>query len=486
MLFPGPDPGSAIHRMIAGAGAPSAAGSRRLALRLAALILVILCLGVPVDDLIAYALLVAAVLAIFTGSMSVGPRRWAIAAAIAAIVVAAHVLWPAPRIEEGDNVFLPGPTVAQTSGLPADVLGVLSQQFDREYPPQRRCDDRTRGCWRPERTRAADGFAFSADAPLAGSSYSRRVAGIDFSDPAYLRLGFINDTIYNWPDDWSDIKRFERDRRSLNLFDRYRVTFPLFVMYRFPAAFAGSTLCWHGTVLWEEAGESFAAMADRQCREIAPADAGRRIYALSIRRDLRLAMTLKPSATILFRRAVETAMTVAGALAILLLVVRLDLARLALPAILVGVALVAAVFVDATFIGGFRPLDDGDDGMVYEGYGRAILRHLLAGDVRAALKGEEAVYYFTPGLRYVRALELAVFGDTFLFYLSAMLLLPVLAAALFRRFLPPRWALVMALGFVATPIGALFGSSVFEYVVWAVRGFADPFAFVLLSSPACC
>jgi hypothetical protein len=455
-------------------------GSRRLAPRLAALVLVISCLGLPIDDLVAYAIMVAAALVILTGSMATSRRRWASAAAVAALVIVVHALWPAPRIDEGDNVFLPGPTVATSSGLPADVLRVALAQFAREYPPEKRCDDPARGCWRPDRTAAADGFAFSADAPLAWPVWSRRVTGIDFTDPAYLRLGFINDAIYNWPDNASDVKRFERDRRSLNLFDRYRVTFPLFVAFRFPAAFAGSTLCWRGTVLWEEEPDRFAPLSETACREIATADAGRRVYALSIRRDVRLAMTLKPSVAILLRRGLETGAAVAGAIAILLLLVRVDRARLALSALLVGLALVAVVFVDAAFIGSFRPLDSGDDGIIYEGYGRIILRHLIAGDAMVALAGEEPVYYFTPGFRYVRTLELALFGDTFLLYLSAMLALAVLAFAAFRRFLQPRWTLVLALGFIATPVGALYGSSLFQYVEWASRGFADPFAFVLL------
>jgi hypothetical protein len=96
------------------------------------------------------------------------------------------------------------------------------------------------------------------------------------------------------------------------------------------------------------------------------------------------------------------------------------------------------------------------------------------------MRGVEPVYHFTPGLRYVRALELFVFGETSLLYLSAILLLPVLVFVLFRRFLPPRWALVLVLMFAVTPIGALFGSSLFQYVVWASRGYSDPFAFILL------
>jgi hypothetical protein len=58
------------------------------------------------------------------------------------------------------------------------------------------------------------------------------------------------------------------------------------------------------------------------------------------------------------------------------------------------------------------------------------------------------------------------------------LLLPFLVLAMFRRFLPESWALPLTFVFAAIPIGALFGSSLVQYVKWAARGFADPAAYV--------
>ncbi|MDE2285779.1 MAG: hypothetical protein KGK33_14305 [Hyphomicrobiales bacterium] len=58
-----------------------------------------------------------------------------------------------------------------------------------------RCQPGAAGCWRdsrPERT-----YAFSADAILHPSDLSRNVTAIDFSDPVWLRLGFINELRYN-------------------------------------------------------------------------------------------------------------------------------------------------------------------------------------------------------------------------------------------------------------------------------------------------
>ncbi len=457
-----------------------------VARRLAALCLVVASLGLPIDDLVAYALLVAAALVICTGTPAAAGSRWTAALALTVAVVAGHVLWPAPLIDEGHNIFLPGAS-AEASGLPAGVLEVMTRQFDARYPPDRRCDDKAKGCWRPDRTAKADGSEFSADGifqhqAYSHRAYSRRVTGIDFSDPVYLRLGVINELAYAWPDHSSDIMRFDRDRRSLNLFDRYRMTLPVYVVYRFPAAFAGSRLCWQGTVLWETDGEHFDDLgsAARQCRDITAADAGRRIYAISIAPGVRLGMTLAPNRAILLWRALAWGLTLAGAIGIVVLLVPIEPRRLALPVTLIALTLVLVVFVDAQFIGGFRPLDSGDDGLTYEGFARRIVRHLLAGDFTAAFKGEENVYYFSPGLRYFRALERFLFGDTFLGYLSMILAFPLLVFALFRRFLTPRWALVIVLLFVATPVGTLFGSSLLSYVVWAGRGFADPFAFILL------
>jgi hypothetical protein len=449
------------------------------ALRFAALLLVVANLGLPINELAAYALLVVAALLILTGIPYAAPRRWLAALALTMAIIGAHLIWPVPRIDEGHNVFLPGPSAAQN--LPPDVLKVLAAQFDKRYPPEKRCADTAKGCWRPDRTAEADGYAFSADGIFQRPALSRRVTGIDFTDPARLRLGVVNELTYGWPDNSSDIMRFDRDRRSLALFDRYRITLPLFVVYRFPEAFVGSRLCWQGTVLWER-GDGFddlSAPATR-CRDIAADDVGKLVYGLSILPDQRLGMTLVPSRTILLRRALAWGLTFAGVIGVVVLLLRIAPRRAALPAVLIVLTLVLIMFIDAQFIGGFRPLDSGDDGLTYEGYGRRIVRHLLSGDFATAWQGEEYVYFFAPGMRYVRVLEQFLFGDTFLGYLSMILAFPLIVHALFSRFLTPRWALVIVLLFVATPLGALFGSSLSYYVVWASRGFADPLAFILL------
>ena len=220
-------------------------------------------------------------------------------------------------------------------------------------------------------------------------------------------------------------------------------------------------MCWRGDLLWEGAGGGFQAINHRSmaCQTLTADDTGRRIFGVAIRQDPPLAMTLEPTMKIRLWRLVEPALAFIACAAVLGLLVRVRLARTIVPFTFIALALVVAFFTEANFIGGVRPFDSGDDGLVYDGYARRMLQHLLAGDIVGALEGGEKVFYFTPGTRYLRAAEHVIFGESYLGYLSLMLALPILVFALFRRFLPLRWALALGLVFAGVPIGVLFGST---------------------------
>jgi hypothetical protein len=448
----------------------------RLALRLGVVALGVAVLGLPVYDLFRYALLLLLFVIVFTGSVTSDRKRWMLALGVTALAITANSLWPAPRIEEGYNFYFDTPRVIADLQLPGDVGGVMQSQFDAEYPGRERCQNETF----PERAR----FGFSADAIFKQPKFSRQVMGIDFSDPVHLRLGDINKLVYSALTDRCGVTRFYRDKHSLNLFDRFHLLYPLYLVYEFPAAFTGSDLCWRGTVLWPRGDGRFDTLdhGSMECRRLTGDDAGRSIYAVSIKRDRSLAMHLKANTTIEMRRLTEHAITIAGLIALLVLLVKFQVRRTYLPALFLALALLVTMAVDITFIGGQRPVDDGDDGFAYEGFAREMVVKARAGDVSGVLMGHEPVYYFTPGFRYFRMLERFVFGDTYLGYLSAMLAMPFVILALFRRFMSARWALGLALVFTGIPVGALFGSSLLHYIVWAARGFADPIAYLFLFS----
>ena len=400
--------------------------------------------------------------------MSARGRVWAAALALVAVSIVGQVLLAPPRIEEGHNVFLPDAPVLER-GLPAEVYRQLSDEFETQYPAAKRCRREADGCWvgqgRPDRV-----FAFSADGIFHPSVLSRAVSELDFSDPVWLGLGFINEVRYNWGV-VSDVERAWRSRPFWMGLHRWHLTMPWFEMLRLPAAYAGGELCWRGELLWEGTAEHFSRWPDGGCRTIEPADTGRRIVGIAIKPDT-LAMQVTPPWTLRLKLYAVYALALAGVLAVLLALVRLRTRRTFLPLFLIGLAILVIAIDDASFLGGVRPFDGGDDGLFYDGVGRIILQKLLAGDIWGALEGGEKVYYYGgPGLRYFRALEHIVFGETYLGYLSLIFLLPIVVQKVFRRFLPERWSLALVLLFVAVPVGILFGTSFLQYAKWASKRF---------------
>jgi hypothetical protein len=447
----------------------------RTGLKLIILGLAVAVIGLPINHVAVYAALALAAVAIFTGRVRLDRRRWAAAAAVVVVAIGAQWALAPPRIDEGFNVFLPGGVMERD--LPVDLYRQLSAEFDRQYPPDKRCDAAKFGCWRS--TGAPDrAYGFAADGIFRKSDMSRAVTSLDFANPVWHRLGFINDIFYNWYPE-SDLQRATRRGRFWNGYDRWQLTMPWFEMVRVPAAYVGGRLCWRGHVLWEDAAERFTPQSSDGCRTITAGDAGRRVVGVAIKPNT-LAMELQGPFDVQLRQWVQPLIRFAAIAALVVLLVRLAPRRMVLPVALMALAAAAVAVDDASFLGGVRPLDGADDGLFYDGVGRAMLQKLLAGDWRGFLVGGEPVFYYGgPGLRYFRALEHIVFGDSFLGYLSLVLGLPLIVLALFHRFLAPPWPVVLALLFVATPLGFVFGTSFIDYARWAARGYADPAAYIL-------
>ena len=443
--------------------------------KLAMLVLCIVAIGLPINNISDYALLVILTVAVFSGEIRTGARAWVAGIVIAAIAGSGQALLSPPRIQEGHNVFLPSPALER--GLPQDVYRHLVAAFDAQYPPDRRCDRKEFGCWRssdvPDST-----FAFSADALWTSPELSRAVTALDFANPVWLRLGFLNELRYNWTGG-TDVRRAIRDRRFWMGWDRWHVTMPWFEVISLPAAYVGGQLCWRGEVMWEGEGQHFVPLAGDNCRDITSADAGKRIVGIGIKPDT-LAMHLTPPWSVRLQDFVRKILPLVAVAALIGILIRIRPGRILIPLVIVSLSALVIAVDDASFLGGLRPFDGGDDGLFYDGVGRLILQKILAGDLFGALEGGEKVFYYGgPGLRYFRALEHIFFGESYLGYLSLVLLFPFIAYALFRRFLPERWSLTLVFIFVAIPVGTVFGTSFVQYEQWASRGFADPAAYIL-------
>jgi len=443
--------------------------------RLGVLVLAVIVIGLPINNAVDYAALLVVVLIAACGNVRTRPRAWASAVGLVALVVIGQAILLPPRIEEGHNVFLPSPELEKT--LPSDVYRQLLAEFDAQYPPARRCDPKKFGCW--QRGGFPDApFAFSADSIWRKTDTSRATTALDFDNPVWLRLGFVNDWRYNWTGD-VDVRRATRDRHIWMGWHRWHLAMPWFEMIRIPAGYVGGTLCWRGTVMWESGNERFTRWPHEGCRAIEVADAGRRVFGIAIVPDT-LAMRIDPPWTVWARQLLVAAFALAGLVGLVMILVRVQRQWIVLSFIAVGLSALVIAINDASFLGGIRPFDGGDDGLYYDGVGRIILQKLLNGDLAGFLEGGERVFYYGgPGLRYFRAFEHLIFGESYLGYLSLVLLLPFFVHKLFRRFLPADWSLALAFIFIAIPVGVLFGTSFAQYAQLAARGFADPAAYIL-------
>jgi hypothetical protein len=121
-------------------GAPPAGAAGAAWRRAAALAFAVAAIGLPVNHIAAYLLLLIVAVIVFTGEVSGRASAWVAAAIIVVAALGGQWLLSPPRIAEGHNVFLPGaPEGVLQRSLPAAVYRHMTDEFDRQYPPAVRC-----------------------------------------------------------------------------------------------------------------------------------------------------------------------------------------------------------------------------------------------------------------------------------------------------------------------------------------------------------
>ncbi len=434
---------------------------------------VILCLGIPINDTLRFAVLVFACVLVFFGKLRIrGKHLWLPVVVVAASMYLQSYI-PHIGIHEGHNVFVfkqSGEPLEQ--GLPPQVYAYLKEKFLQEYPPGNWCEPKDNyGCWRgfdvPQKV-----FSLSGDAIFSNPRYSRTIDRIDFNSLTTLRGGFANEITYNWYDFRSDVKRPQM---------------PYFVMYELPASTVGSLLCWRGNVLWESTPNKFAEIIHtaERCREIHDSDVGRRVFVDGIAAGGTLTMRLSPTLPWRMWEGIRFFIRLTSAVLLLSLTIRVQIRKLAWPLGIVSFAAVSAALYKPQLLEYF-PHAGAGDGLVYEGYGRAIVAHALEGDWLNALRGGSDVFYFMPGMRYVRAIEKVIFGDTNFGVLLIILFAPLSVFSLTSTLFSRKGAVTWTIIFLALPIFYEFGFWYFTYVRITAHGLAEPIAYTAFMAGTAC
>lgn len=428
---------------------------------LAALGLVVTCLGLPLNTFADFATLLVVLLALVAGTVRRDVFFWAAAPVTVALVVIMANALPRPDIEEGHNVFVyDGPGGVFERALPPEVFQSLRDGFQTRYP-------------KGVQAKAADRpFAFSADAVFQTPKYSRVVHRIAFTSATDLRLGAINSWTYNvyWPE-----HGLERD------------ALPYFVLYELPPTLADGALCWRGDVFWPTPDGHFTRERheDMACRTLSGETT--RVYGVDIDPAHPLAMALHPPDLMAAASVFAPALRVMGALLVTFMLVRVNRHALALPLLSVMATLAVIPLAVAGLRSGFafNPFSGfviyqgGNDGLTYASFAHDILAAASRGDWWAALRGGSDVFFFMPGQCYVFVTQLILFGDTAFGFLLWGLFLPLIVLALARRLLPEGWAVWLLIAFLVVPVFEAFGWWNFYFVRDLFKGFGEPFSYGL-------
>ena len=382
--------------------------------KIGVLFLIIITIGLPINKLPFYILFIFALIIITQNKPKSSTKNWLIAIALILLInIVNSFILPTLKIEEGFNYFVYNKRgEVLEKNLPPPIFHFMKKALRDEYPKQGPCEDKDY-CWGDaiKYKGPKEVFAFSGDAIWQKPKYSRIVDNIYFNNQRELRIDVFNSEEVNW----------------LGLQPRSsiipRIQMPYFVMYEFPTEAIGGKLCWKGDLFWEmeknvvkyfgHPNPNFA-----QCMKLPPEAIGKRVFGISIASQKRLSMQFAPNKNIKKYLLIKKIVKFIGVFLILLLLINIPFKRINLLAptifLIIGVSIISYFIMSSgyNYLVDFLEYPAGSDALIYNSCAREIVKNLLKGDIIEALRGNEDVFYFMPGMRYFIAMEKIFFGDT--------------------------------------------------------------------------
>ena len=376
------------------------------------------------------------------------------------------VLAPLP-VAETINLFAPNAANLKQyqTHLPAQVLRSFTFAFEKANPAATACDrtatipwEDTAPCFTALKVPSFP-FAFAVTSMSQSRSARKEYLTADSRSPHFNEI-IVGANTWNFS--------------ALNL---NQSPHSFYTALEISPAMVGGTLCRRGS-FYRERQALEETLAETQCKTITQEEAGERLWGLQVNATQVLVLEFSPAGWTRWRDLLWqlTALAVAA----LLLAFTLDMKHARRDYTVVGLAsaaLVAALPFATPSLDLFQGLSEAithSDSRRYLSWGQDILFALGEGRWTDALRGGEAIYIFTPGMRYFRALEFAFFGHSGLGYMLLMLFMPLTAYALISRLCPSR----------AMPVFTVFcllaATAYIRILHTAIDGYADPLGFLLL------
>lgn len=398
------------------------------------------------------------------GQKTLPPKKVLLCGICLLALKSATFLVPNPVIEEGHNVVTPSEKGwPANSHIPVAIQNALLDEFNAAHPPAKRCDETKYGCWRYFKNTQKD-YAWSADGFFQTPLYSRQITKLHHTSLSSARIGAVNNMVYNFYDRVSEVKR---------------KNMPYYVYYEIPPAYQDSTLTVQGNLFWKTGGRFVQKKYSELTSFSIPAN-GLIFYGVSVNPDTPLTIKLDKNLLLTFYDVLRLVLTVFAPILLLWGFFGTPRwSRVRLLTLTVGSTFLTALILRPDIYSAYPILDGGGDGLVYEGYGRHILEALKNGHILEALKGYEAIYYFMPGLRYLKALEKALVGESLMLLLCVVSFVGFFIYKTLCQFLSERASFWLTMMFSFAPLFERFGFANYHYVQKVYGGFGEPLAMMM-------
>jgi len=426
-------------------------------------VLVTLGIGLPINTLWQAVVLAGALVLIACADLRPARRPLLLLGLVFLAGQLLNWLARAPAWEEGHNLF--APSDRNLAGVYRKLPPLALETFAGEYAlanPAVPCDRAAKLPWEaPAPCRddlvIRELFDRSADGIFQAGEHTRMVRKVDLAPERPLSAGLLFDSNSVW-----HISRENPNKTPLSYY----------VAYRIIPALEGSNLCWSGTLVWERRSATERAAAGGTCRALTREDVGERLWGFQAAESRPLRLSLVPSGSLRARFALQNLVVLLTTATLLWAGLQPRSLRWRMPA-LYAVSLAAIYAVAPHLFGGLPGRNDDRDPLLYLSWGRDITFNLLQGEFARALEGGEPVYVFMPGMRYFRAMESFLFGDSGLGYAICLAFIPLIVYGLARQ-ISRRNSLFVALMLISATMLVRAART-------AADGYGDPLGFLLIA-----
>ena len=439
-----------------------------------------LIIGLPLNDGLKLSMLCISLVFIIYGKYKDISFRYSfMLLAIISIIFFIKFNIPQLNIIETNNVFLLDPQNTDNiefykSNLPTPVFNYFTEQFNNNYLTSATCKQNQEHCWKKFVPTNKDNFnAFSADSFWLQdkTKISRIVQGININNRSDAKIGTFNDLKYNF---------FDPPINNI-----YRENMPFFIVYKIPKELLNMKLYWQGDILWPNA-QTYDVLIHKDFlyKTISNADLEKNIYVSGIKNTpIPIKIYLEKNIFYKFLDISKNILTIIGIITLLNMFSYPNKIKIAWVVAGICLQLLNIAFFAKPLLQGMPILVGGGDGLVFYGYARLMLQQLITGNYLEALRGLEDSFYFMPGLRYLRLIELILFGDTFYGYLLFLLFIPIIMFNFLKTIFSPKSSMIL-LGLFFIPWLKYFGFANRAYINFTITGYSETLAYglFLLSS----